>query len=134
MLYIYTVLYKGIFVYTQSHVLLIPALNNTPLQIDHSASKSFLGFIVASFSFGQLLTSPLIGMWSNYRPIKEPLVITLLISTGGYLMYSYAGALEHVGKWVLITSRFIMGLAAGKSVYLCLHFFLLYNQGSVMLL
>ena len=88
-----------------------------PTQIDHSASKSFLGFIVASFSFGQLVTSPLIGMWSNYRPIKEPLIITLLISTGGYLMYAYAGAFEHAGKWVLITSRFIMGLAAGKYVY-----------------
>ncbi|XP_065891984.1 major facilitator superfamily domain-containing protein 8-like isoform X2 [Dysidea avara] len=85
-----------------------------PTQIDHSASKSFLGFIVASFSFGQLVTSPLIGMWSNYRPIKEPLIITLLISTGGYLMYAYAGAFEHAGKWVLITSRFIMGLAAGN--------------------
>ena len=55
-------------------------------------------------------------MWSNYRPIKEPLIITLFICTGGYLMYSYAGAIEHGGKWVLITSRFIMGLAAGNCV------------------
>ena len=53
-------------------------------------------------------------------------------------MYSYAGALEHIGKWVLITSRFIMGLAAGKSVCVCVcvcsHFFILCNQGSMMLL
>ena len=89
-------------------------------QIDDSASKSFLGFIVAAFSFGQLMTSPLIGMWSNYRPIKEPLIITLVVTTCGYLLYSYAEAFDCGGKWVLIGSRFIMGLGAGTCVC-CVH-------------
>jgi len=83
-------------------------------QIDDGATESFLGFIVASFSFGQLLTSPLIGMWSNYRPIKEPLVISLIVSTIGSMMYAYAQAFEEFGKWILIGSRFIMGLGAGE--------------------
>ncbi|XP_065891982.1 major facilitator superfamily domain-containing protein 8-like isoform X2 [Dysidea avara] len=83
-------------------------------EIDDGATESFLGFIVASFSFGQLLTSPLIGMWSNYRPIKEPLIITLVVSTVGSTMYAYALAFEDFGKWILIASRFIMGLGAGN--------------------
>lgn len=78
--------------------------------------ESFLGFIVAAFSFGQLLTSPLVGMWSSYRPVKEPLIITLIVSTSGNLLYAYAEAFENNGKWVLISSRFIMGLGAGGCV------------------
>jgi len=85
-------------------------------QIDDSAEEYFLGFIVAAFSFGQLLTSPLIGLWSNYRPFKEPLIITLMMSTSGHLLYSYAEAFENDGKWVLILSRFIMGLGAGMYI------------------
>lgn len=90
-------------------------------QIDDSATKSFLGFIVAAFSFGQLLTSPLIGAWSNYRPIKEPLIITLIISISGNLFYSYAEAFDNDGKWVLVFSRFVMGLGSGVWLYICIH-------------
>ena len=90
------------------------AIDDFIIQIDDSAAESFLGFIVAAFSFGQLLTSPLIGVWSSYRPIKEPLIITLIVSTSGNLLYSYAEAFEDDGKWILMLGRFIMGLGAGR--------------------
>ena len=92
-------------------------INDFIIQIDDSATESFLGFIVAAFSFGQLLTSPLIGVWSSYRPMKEPLIITLIVSTCGNLLYSYAEAFEDNGKWILMLGRFIIGLGAG--IYIC---------------
>ena len=76
---------------------------------------------MAAFSFGQLLTSPLIGVWSNYRPIKEPLIITLIVSTSGSLLYSYAEAFESDGKWILMLGRFIMGLGAGICIYIFIY-------------
>ena len=36
--------------------------------------------------------------------------------TCGYLLYAYAEAFDHGGKWVLIGSRFIIGLGAGMYV------------------
>jgi len=33
-------------------------------------------------------------------------------------MYAYAQAFEDVGKWILIASRFIMGLGAGEKNFL----------------
>jgi len=83
------------------------------LQIDDSASESFLGLIIAAFSLGQLLASPVFGLWSNYRPVIEPLILSLLIYSGGSLLYTYAEAFTDMEKWILFISRFIIGIGAG---------------------
>ena len=46
-------------------------------------TKTFLGWIVSSYSLGQLIGSPVFGVWSNYRPYMEPLIITLFFTIGG---------------------------------------------------
>ena len=60
------------------------------LQIDNSASESFLGLMIAIFPVGSLLAAPVFGVWSNYRPVAEPLVFSLIIYSGSNLLYIYA--------------------------------------------
>ncbi|KAJ8371687.1 hypothetical protein AAFF_G00303270 [Aldrovandia affinis] len=49
-------------------------------KIDRSASATFLGWVVAAFSLGQMVASPLFGLWSNHRPCREPLACSILIN------------------------------------------------------
>ena len=83
------------------------------LQIDDSASESFLGVIVAAFGIGALLASPFVGVWSNYRPTSEPLIFLLILFGSGNLLYAYAESFNNNEKWILFTSRLITGSGAG---------------------
>ena len=83
------------------------------LQIDDSASESFLGIIVAAYSLGALLASPFVGVWSNYRPISEPLVFSLILFGSGNSLYAYAESFNNSEKWILFTSRLLTGSGAG---------------------
>ena len=83
------------------------------LQIDDSASESFLGIIVAAYSLGLLLASPFIGVWSNYRPVSEPLIFSLILFGSGNLLYAYAESFTNSEKWILFTSRLITGSGSG---------------------
>lgn len=83
------------------------------MQIDDSASVSFLGLIVAAYGLGSLLATPLFGLWSNYRPVSEPLIVSLTIYSGGNLLYAYAENFANAEKWVLFASRFIVGVGSG---------------------
>ena len=81
--------------------------------MDEDANPSFLGFIVAAFSFGQLVAAPIFGFWSNHRPVMEPVIVSLVVSLGGSILYTYAEAFED-GKWVLLFSRLIIGIGSGE--------------------
>ena len=83
------------------------------LQIDDSASESFLGLIIAIYSVGSLLAAPVFGVWSNYRPVAESLVFSLIVYSGGNLLYIYAENFSSNEKWILFSSRFIVGAGAG---------------------
>ncbi|XP_065884613.1 major facilitator superfamily domain-containing protein 8-like isoform X2 [Dysidea avara] len=81
-------------------------------KIDDSASESFLGLIIAAFSMGQLIFSPLLGIWSNYRPLTEPLIISFIIYIFGNLLYIFAEAFKDIDKWILLASKFTVGAGA----------------------
>ena len=83
------------------------------LQIDESASESFLGLIIAAYSLGSLLAAPLFGIWSNHRPVAEPLIFSLIIYSGGNLLYVYADSISEAENWNLFISRFIVGVGSG---------------------
>ncbi|XP_065836292.1 major facilitator superfamily domain-containing protein 8-like [Oscarella lobularis] len=79
------------------------------------ATPSLLGYIVAAFSLGQLIASPLIGFWSNRHGSKIPLLVTLTINVIGNFMYSYSNAIpSHDVKnaWFMLGSRFLVGIGA----------------------
>lgn len=83
--------------------------------MDDHASKSFYGWIVASFSLGQLVSSPIFGFWANYRPLKEPMFLSLTIFTVSSLVYSYCDAFPaDIAAWVMMASRFFVGVGAGN--------------------
>ena len=92
------------------------------LQIDRSASKSFLGLIIGAFSLGQLIFAPFFGIWSNYRPITEPWIVCLVFFICGNLLYVFAEAFDDNQQWILLVARFIAGIGAGKKIPKgCLH-------------
>ncbi|RNA24089.1 Major facilitator superfamily domain-containing 8 [Brachionus plicatilis] len=88
--------------------------------IDETTDTEFFGWIVSSFSIGQLLSSPLFGYWSNRISChKIPILVTMVVTIIGNLVYIY---LQDVGEaklgqpkiWML-SSRFIMGIGASTA-------------------
>ncbi|XP_070197543.1 major facilitator superfamily domain-containing protein 8-like isoform X2 [Littorina saxatilis] len=83
--------------------------------VDTSATPSLLGWVVAAYSLGQLVASPLFGLWSAYRKAREPLVVSLLLQMGANVFYGYVQSIHGNGGGYLILSRVIMGLASGNA-------------------
>ena len=86
-------------------------------QVDPSATASFLGYVVAAYSLGQLVASPFFGVWSNYRPVREPLVVSTIINVAANIVYAYANAFPSDKKWVLLVSRAFVGFGAGERLH-----------------
>lgn len=104
--------------------LLLPLLLSSPtlyadvstlLQVDYSgATPTFLGWVVASYSFGQLIASPLLGLWADYRPTREPLIVSLVINIVFNVLYSYVGVFSPIeAGWVMLVARGFVGFGAG---------------------
>ena len=68
---------------------------------------------MAAFNLGGLFTAPLFGIWSNHRPVSEPLIFSLILCCGGNLLYVYAESFSSNQKWILFASRFIVGSGSG---------------------
>ncbi|CAF0779339.1 unnamed protein product [Adineta ricciae] len=87
--------------------------------IDTSAEATFLGWLVASFSIGQLIASPIIGYVANRTDNnKMPLVVSTALIVVANLLYGYVQSINNFGvsnKWWLMLSRFIMGVGAANS-------------------
>ncbi|XP_078532922.1 major facilitator superfamily domain-containing protein 8 [Lissotriton helveticus] len=83
-------------------------------KIDQTADTSFLGWIIASYSLGQMVASPLFGVWSNYRPRREPLVVSISISVAASILYSYVHVPYSNNKYYMLISRALVGFGAGN--------------------
>ncbi|XP_056659499.1 major facilitator superfamily domain-containing protein 8 isoform X6 [Monodelphis domestica] len=83
-------------------------------KIDPTADASFLGWIIASYSLGQMVASPLFGLWSNYRPRKEPLVISIFISVAANCLYAYVHVPPSHNKYYMLVARALVGFGAGN--------------------
>ncbi|XP_062349964.1 major facilitator superfamily domain-containing protein 8 isoform X6 [Cinclus cinclus] len=83
-------------------------------KIDPTADASFLGWIIASYSIGQMVASPLFGLWSNYRPRREPLVISTAISVAANCLYAYVHVPHSHNKYYMLTARALVGFGAGN--------------------
>lgn len=91
--------------------LTLPYLSS--LQIDPTANASFLGWVIASYSLGQMVASPLFGLWSNHRPRKEPLVASLSVSVAASCLYAYVHLPAAHNKYYLLAARGLLGFGAG---------------------
>lgn len=87
--------------------------------IDTTAEATFLGWLVASFSLGQLIASPLLGYIANRTDKnKSPLVISTALIVVSNILYAYVESFNNFivpNKWWLMLARFIMGVGAANS-------------------
>ena len=91
-------------------------------KVDKDATPTILGVVVASFSLGQLLGSPVFGYWANRRQSKEPVVVSCILALVGNCMYGYSGSLsEHniFNAITMMSARFIVGFGAGENIWYC---------------
>uniref|UniRef100_A0A8C0L2P3 Major facilitator superfamily domain containing 8 n=1 Tax=Canis lupus dingo TaxID=286419 RepID=A0A8C0L2P3_CANLU len=84
-------------------------------KIDQTADASFLGWVIASFSLGQMVASPVFGLWSNYRPRKEPLIISLSISVAANCLYAYVHVPASHNKYYMLVARGLVGFGAAST-------------------
>ncbi|XP_072480669.1 major facilitator superfamily domain-containing protein 8 isoform X1 [Notamacropus eugenii] len=83
-------------------------------KIDPTADASFLGWIIASYSLGQMVASPIFGVWSNFRPRKEPLVVSIFISVAANILYAYVHLPPSHNKYYMLAARGLVGFGAGN--------------------
>uniref|UniRef100_A0A5G2QXF2 Major facilitator superfamily domain containing 8 n=1 Tax=Sus scrofa TaxID=9823 RepID=A0A5G2QXF2_PIG len=81
-------------------------------KIDQTADASFLGWVIATFSLGQMAASPLFGLWSNYRPRKEPLIVSIFISVAANCLYAYVHLPPSHNKYYMLVARGLVGFGA----------------------
>uniref|UniRef100_A0A8D0H2R5 Major facilitator superfamily domain containing 8 n=1 Tax=Sphenodon punctatus TaxID=8508 RepID=A0A8D0H2R5_SPHPU len=81
-------------------------------KIDATADASFLGWIIAAYSVGQMVASPLFGMWSNYRPRGEPLAVSITISVAANCLYAYVHLPTSHNKYYMLVARALVGFGA----------------------
>uniref|UniRef100_A0A8C8F3U5 Major facilitator superfamily (MFS) profile domain-containing protein n=1 Tax=Oncorhynchus tshawytscha TaxID=74940 RepID=A0A8C8F3U5_ONCTS len=82
--------------------------------IDDSANASFLGWVVAAYSLGQMLASPVFGLWSNHRPRREPLACSIFINVTANIYYCYVYLPTSQNKYHMLMSRALVGFGAGN--------------------
>uniref|UniRef100_A0A452SG40 Major facilitator superfamily domain containing 8 n=1 Tax=Ursus americanus TaxID=9643 RepID=A0A452SG40_URSAM len=84
-------------------------------KIDQTADASFLGWVIASFSLGQMVASPIFGLWSNYRPRKEPLIVSIFISVAANCLYAYVHVPASHNKYYMLVARGLVGFGAAST-------------------
>ncbi|KJH49863.1 transporter, major facilitator family protein [Dictyocaulus viviparus] len=87
--------------------------------LDHSVSVSFFGYVIAIYSFGQCVSSPIFGYWSNrIKQVRMPTIFGLSMMLSGNLIYIVMDALPSGHRYAMAASRMLIGIGSGNSVLL----------------
>ncbi|XP_061565579.1 major facilitator superfamily domain-containing protein 8 [Cololabis saira] len=108
------VMYFTMFLSSVGFTIVITSLWPYLEKIDGSADASFLGWMVAAYSLGQMVASPFFGWWSNHRSRWEPLVCSIFINLSANIYYAYAYLPKTNNKYHLLMSRVFVGFGAGN--------------------
>ncbi|XP_028285062.1 major facilitator superfamily domain-containing protein 8 [Parambassis ranga] len=108
------VMYFTMFLSSVGFTIVITSLWPYLQKIDDDADASFLGWVVAAYSLGQMVASPIFGWWSNYRPRREPLVCSIFINLSANIYYAYAYLPKNNNKYHMLMSRAFVGFGAGN--------------------
>ncbi|KAI3375779.1 hypothetical protein L3Q82_004072 [Scortum barcoo] len=108
------VMYFTMFLSSVGFTIVITSLWPYLQRIDDSANASFLGWVVAAYSLGQMVASPIFGLWSNHRPRREPLVCSIFINLSANIYYAYAYLPRTNNKIHMLMSRAFVGFGAGN--------------------
>uniref|UniRef100_A0A0K0CXK7 MFS domain-containing protein n=1 Tax=Angiostrongylus cantonensis TaxID=6313 RepID=A0A0K0CXK7_ANGCA len=93
-------------------------------ELDPSVSESFFGYIVAVYSLGQCVSSPVFGYWSNrikQSPaiqVRLPTIFGLLIMLLGNLIYILIDMLPTGHGYAMALSRAVIGIGSSNGVLL----------------
>ena len=74
------------------------------------ASQLYYGIVAGSYNFGQILSAPILGWWTDYRSMKEVLLFCSFASAAGNLIYFF-GDEQHL--FLLVVGRVVSGLGGG---------------------
>ncbi|CAF4242553.1 unnamed protein product [Rotaria sp. Silwood2] len=95
------------------------SVRKTMTDVEPHADAPFLGWLVAAFSIGQLIASPIIGYIANRtNENKLPLVISTALIVVANVLYAYIQSINNFvfsNKWWIMLARFIMGVGAANS-------------------
>ncbi|XP_037686554.1 major facilitator superfamily domain-containing protein 8 isoform X2 [Choloepus didactylus] len=108
------ILYLTMFISSIAFSIVIMSIWPYLQKIDQTADASFLGWVIASFSLGQMVASPIFGLWSNYRPRKEPLIVSIFISVAANCLYAYVHIPASHNKYYMLVARGLVGFGAGN--------------------
>lgn len=61
-----------------------------------------------------MVASPIFGLWSNYRPRKEPLIVSIFISVAANCLYAYVHVPASHNKYYMLAARGLVGFGAGN--------------------
>uniref|UniRef100_A0A4W4GGI0 Major facilitator superfamily (MFS) profile domain-containing protein n=1 Tax=Electrophorus electricus TaxID=8005 RepID=A0A4W4GGI0_ELEEL len=108
------VMYFTMFLSSVGFTIVITSIWPYLQKIDDSADASFLGWVVAAYSLGQMVASPLFGLWSNHRPRRESLVCSICINVLANIYYSYVYLPPSHKKYHILLARVFVGFGAGN--------------------
>uniref|UniRef100_A0A7N8YHM9 Major facilitator superfamily domain containing 8 n=1 Tax=Mastacembelus armatus TaxID=205130 RepID=A0A7N8YHM9_9TELE len=114
------VMYFTMFLSSVGFTIVITSIWPYLQKIDDTANASFLGWVVAAYSLGQMVASPIFGVWSNYRPRREPLVCSIFINVSANIYYAYVYLPRTNNKFHMLISRAFVGF--GAALQACLSF------------
>lgn len=108
------VMYFTMFLSSVGFTIVLTSLWPYLQRVDPSADATFLGWVVAAYSLGQMIASPLFGLWSNHRPRREPLVCSIFINLSANIYYAYVYLPITGNKYHMLMSRAFVGFGAGN--------------------
>ena len=84
-------------------------------------SQSFFGWVVAGYSLGQFVASPLFGWLSTKLRTRTLLVVALSIGIVSNVAYSFSDSLPSGQTYFMLATRIVVGISAGAAeiIYLC---------------
>jgi MFS family permease len=83
-------------------------------QLDPTAGKEFMGYIVGANPFAQMIFSPLVGWWGNrLGSIRLPLIFSLTVFTLSSACYSVLEIFPFYRKYWMFGARFFVGVSSG---------------------
>ncbi|XP_068249809.1 major facilitator superfamily domain-containing protein 8-like [Palaemon carinicauda] len=81
-------------------------------QLDSSVSKEFLGWVIAANPLGQMLASPILGLWANKaRSSRGALLFAIAIFIVGNALYSILSIFGASSRALMVFARFLVGVS-----------------------
>lgn len=84
------------------------------MQLDQNADLDFFGWVVAAYSFGQMISSWLFGYWNQKTmSTKHPAICGLTLAILGNILYGFLPLFSSNHKWYMIVARLLTGWGSG---------------------